>query len=41
MLIDIKYQGLLIPVIFVVTSRIKFVWLPSFVFVKRSLSCFF
>ena len=41
MLRDIKEKRLLLPVIFVVRGGIKFVWLSSFRFVERSLSCFF
>ena len=41
MLRDIKEKLLLLPVIFVVRGRIIFVWLSSFGFVERLLSCFF
>ena len=41
MLRDIKEKWLLLPVIFVVRGRIMFVWLSSFGFVERLLSCFF
>jgi hypothetical protein len=40
MLRDIK-EMLLLPVIFVVRGGIMFVWLSSFGFVERLLSCFF
>ena len=38
---DIKEKWLLLPIIFVVTGRIMFVWLSSFGFVERLLSGFF
>jgi hypothetical protein len=38
---DIKEKSLLLPVIFVVRVGILFMWLASFRFVERSLSCFF
>ena len=37
----IKKKTLLLPVIFVVRGRIICVWLSSFGFVERLLSCFF
>ena len=40
MLKDIKENRVLLSVIFVVRSGIKFVWLSSFGFVERLLSCF-
>ena len=41
MLRDIKEKYPLPPVIFVVRGGIMFVWLSSFGFVERLLSCFF
>ena len=41
MLRDVKERLLLHPVIFVVRGGIMFVWLSSFGFVERLLSCFF
>ena len=38
---DIKEKSLLLPVIFVVRIGILFMWLSSFRFVERLLSCFF
>ena len=38
---DIKEKSLLLPVIFVVRVGILFLWLSSFMFVERLLSCFF
>jgi hypothetical protein len=40
MLVDIKEKGLLLPIIFYIRSGTMFVWLSSFVFVGRLLSCF-
>ena len=41
MLRDIKEKSLLLPVIFAVRGGIMFMWLSSFRFVERFLSCFF
>jgi hypothetical protein len=39
---DIKEKSLLLPVIFVVRGRVMFMWLSSFLFIKRILfSCYF
>jgi hypothetical protein len=38
---DIKEKSFLLPVIFVVRLGILFMWLSSFSFVERLLSCFF
>jgi hypothetical protein len=37
---DIKEKSVLLPVIFVVRGRILFMWLSSFRFAERLLSCF-
>ena len=38
---EIKEKSLLLPVIFVVTVGVLFLWLSSFRFVEGLLSCFF
>ena len=38
---DIKEKWLLLPAIFVVRSGVMFVWLSSFGFLEKLLSCFF